>query len=103
MGTQETRELRVAWRDSVWGGGAGVVQSSGMLQGLGWVDSPPVGPSASLRLGWSGLVDLVAGQSLSQGPYLRYSSACDCLDLRVQASWTEDRTRPVIGMQLEIL
>jgi hypothetical protein len=103
VGSQETRELRLAWRDSVWGGGAGVVQSSEILQGLGWVDSPPVGPSASLRLGWSGLVDLRVGQSLSQGPYLRYSSACDCLDLRIQASWTEDRTRPIIGMQLELL
>ena len=97
------QEVRLDRRDAVWGFGTGLVRAPDMLQAQGWIQSPPLGPKASVHLGWSGLVDLRESQSLSQGPVLRVSSPCDCLDLRLEATWTEDRSFPLLGLKLDIL
>ena len=54
-------------------------------------------------MGWTGLVDLEGLQNLSQGPSLRYASPCDCLDLQLGATWSNDREWPIIAIQVDAL
>ena len=103
QGENEYQELAFARQDSDWRLGMGLVHSDAMWQGRGWLITPSFGPDARMRLGWNGLVDLKNRTPLSQGPLFQLSSPCDCLDLGIQALWTQDRPRPDISLQLELL
>jgi hypothetical protein len=102
-GSSELQEAWLSWQDPVWGLGGGMVHDESLWQALGWLSSPPIGPRAALRLGWTGLVDLDERASLSQGPSLGFSSPCDCLELQLSALWSVDRELPVLGLQLDLL
>lgn len=103
QGQHEYQEVAVDRHDSDWRLGTGLVHADAMWQGRGWLASPPFGPADRMRVGWNGLVDIKNGIPLSQGPSFQLSSPCDCLDLEIQAIWTQDRVRPDISLQLELL
>jgi hypothetical protein len=102
QGSTLLQEGHLSWQSTVWGLGAGMVHDADLWQTMGWLSSPPLGPSAALRLGWSGLVDLEEGAALSQGPNIGYRSPCDCLELRMSALWSQDRALPALGLQLDL-
>ncbi|NOY25215.1 MAG: LPS-assembly protein LptD [Oligoflexia bacterium] len=96
---RDLQDARVAYDDGVLALAAGLASAPGalsLLQSKGDASWRLPGVLSQWRPGYHLLVDLVAGQSLQQGPTLGFSSRCGCLDAALGAAWSPGRS----GLQL---
>ncbi len=88
--------------DGVWRAGLGAVRSDDLLWARGELAAQLPGPLSTLRPGYRGQADLLAGQLVSHGPSLGFRSRCDCFALDAAATWSVDRRVPDLGVQVAL-
>jgi len=95
-------EGHLAYDDDRLHAGTGLVHSGDLLQSRSELDWTLPGRLSQWRPGYAAHLDLSGARSLSQGPRLRFSSRCGCLDAALAASWSADRSSPELRFSMQV-